>query len=221
MLLAWLQSGPFGGNPALAKTIPDAWKAALEVADVPGLVPPPTTHVFTPEDSDGDIFGFKNEGANTFGTLVPDTVPDEPSITRIRVVNSTSFGFIKFGNEGLRPSGTTAVQLQSDDGGGINELFLWDVGDAQFRRKTPDFVAWVIANVGVPLNITLTYRNTLSDVNADAIVSDYHRNDWWHAYLGLSGYTGSLNDRELQFWQALFQAATGTAYSAAYSTGYS
>lgn len=49
----------------------------------------------------------------------------------------------------------------------------------------------------------------------------YQRNDWWYAYLGDLGYEGSLNDRELAFWLALFQSVTGGAYSAAYSTGYS
>jgi len=30
----------------------------------------------------------------------------------------------------------------------------------------------------------------------------YHRSDWWFAYLGAQGYTGSMNDRELKFWDS-------------------
>ncbi len=30
--------------------------------------------------------------------------------------------------------------------------------------------------------------------------AEYQRNDAWYAYLGSLGYTGAVNDRELQFW---------------------
>jgi hypothetical protein len=49
---------------------------------------------------------------------------------------------------------------------------------------------------------------------------EYQRNDWWYAYLGQQGFTGQLNDRELAFWLAQFEAATGGAYSAAFSTAF-
>jgi len=45
MLLAWLQTFPFGGAPTLPnKTVPDAWKAALSV------VPPQAGSVYQRND---------------------------------------------------------------------------------------------------------------------------------------------------------------------------
>lgn len=55
------------------------------------------------------------------------------------------------------------------------------------------------ANVGTgPNNLTWSEANweTVDEFEA----RDYHRNDWWYAYLGDQGFTGNMNDRELQFW---------------------
>lgn len=50
--------------------------------------------------------------------------------------------------------------------------------------------------------------------------ANYHRNDWWYAYLGSLGYTGNMNDRELQFWAALGVAATSGPFSKAFNSAF-
>lgn len=55
---------------------------------------------------------------------------------------------------------------------------------------------------GAPQTIADAWQTFLLAKVPDA-KERYQRNDFWYAYLGLEGYTGSLNDRELQHWEAV------------------
>jgi len=93
-----------------------------------------------------------------------------------------------------------------------------------YTGSTSDMLlAWLQS---APFGGTITEPNaTVPDAWRAALLAaggsgDYQRDDWWYAYLGQQGYTGQLNDRELAFWLAQFEAATGGAYSAAFSTAF-
>lgn len=50
--------------------------------------------------------------------------------------------------------------------------------------------------------------------------TNYHYNDWWFAYLGSLGFTGSISDRELAYWLDLFQQTVGQSFSEAFGQGF-
>jgi hypothetical protein len=72
---------------------------------------------------------------------------------------------------------------------------------AAIRVSNPRLME-VIAETGPPGD-----AKTISDAWREMLLSqtglpeeNYHRNDYWYALLGTLGYEGSLNDRELAFW---------------------
>ena len=56
---------------------------------------------------------------------------------------------------------------------------------------------WLQANGATSNSISDAWLEMLV---AQGIAPNTHRGDGWYDYLGLRGYTGSINDRELAFW---------------------
>jgi hypothetical protein len=61
---------------------------------------------------------------------------------------------------------------------------------------------WLAANGGVGDHINDRWRTMLGANIPRTDFENYHYNDWWYDLLGSQGYTGTLNDREYQFWLA-------------------
>ena len=60
---------------------------------------------------------------------------------------------------------------------------------------------WLLANITLPVSKTVpdAWREWLDELTFDT----GQRSDDWFAYLRSLGHTGSMNDMELQFWEAL------------------
>jgi hypothetical protein len=60
---------------------------------------------------------------------------------------------------------------------------------------------WLFANGATTAKtIPDAWREMLVSQRPTADASTYQRNDWWFFILGSLGYSGQLNDRELEFW---------------------
>jgi len=218
MLLAWLQTFPFGGAPTLPnKTVPDAWKAALSV--VPPSIGPTLVQNGT---FDTDTAGWTAVGgtfvstsgeailtnqaasfgraSQAFPTVAGKKYLVEGNFRRVDVNGILRASTVPDGSE-LLSAGLTSTQSFSHiitATAATTYVSLWNNSTVGGNSSGWD-------------NIVIT---ELQDID------NYQRNDWWYEYLGSLGYTGQLNDRELAYWLQVFQDATGGAYSAAYSTAF-
>ena len=190
MTLQWLQA-----NGATSPAIPDAWLEMLTAKGFgPGAAPTPQNVI----QANGSNF--------VIGTATPasNIVPDNINGLAIFYLGSFGENFwnLRMGDNTEQIPGVTEVTVQL--GGSPADTILWNGPAMKYQGPSSANLWSTIGAAGTLVGWSIKDQNGVLLAQGESVttIGPFHRNDNWYAYLGSLGHTGSMNDRELQFWES-------------------
>jgi hypothetical protein len=205
MMLQWLQA-----NGATSNSGSDAWKEMLVSKGFGAGVP--LFQETSPQTFTG-LLGTSSANAG-WGTQMVGSDVGRPSWYGLAIAALASFG-PNFGNVRLgalgneQIPGCTVVNMEIPHLG-TNFPLTWNAPQLRYQGNYSysgihgaDFQTAVNQMVtdAVNYNVILTSVGVSPPLVAEEL-DTYQRNQAWYDLLGSLGHTGSMNDRELQFWEA-------------------
>ena len=186
--LAWLQA-----NGATSGALADAWLEMLTAKGFgPGAAPPPQNVI----QANGNNF--------ILGTSVGATSITPDNIGGLAIYYFGSFGEnfwnLRMGDGTQQIPGVTSVTVRL--GGSPVGVINWNEAQNRYQDSASGSLWNSIGEVGEQVSWSISGDGFSVSGSPATTIGPFHLNDNWHALLGSLGYTGSISDRELQFWEA-------------------